>query len=344
MEQYVEALTREIELVQAEELLQPATIFIGGGTPTCLPLPLLERLLLAVRPLAGTALQEYTIEANPGTLTLEKLQLMKAMGVTRISIGVQSDREEQLRLLGRIHGYAEAEQSVALARQAGFANINLDLMYGLPGQTATQWEQTLRHGLELKPEHISLYQLNIEEGTLLGQQLKNGQLAVFDDEEAWTMYRLAQQLTHQAGYEQYEISNYAQPGFASMHNQVYWRLDNYLAFGLGACSFVAPRRWHNVDQMAVYLQMLAQGVLPRQEGEALSHEEFMSETVFMALRMNCGLADAAFQQRFGLTVTEAFPVAVAKCQTEGWLEYTQGYWRLTEQGRVLGNLVFMEFV
>lgn len=345
MEEYLTALERELELGVEQYEIEAQTIFIGGGTPTCLPPDLLAGLLAKVAKLLVTpALQEYTVEANPGTLTEEKLAILRRFGVNRISLGVQSDKEEQLRLLGRIHSYAEVEQSVALARQAGFTNLNLDLMYGIPGQTVADWEETLQHVLTLKPEHISLYQLNLEEGTPLYQQWQKGVIEQFDDEVGEEMYRLAQKITTEYGYEQYEISNYARAGFASLHNQVYWRTEDYLAFGLGACSFVSPKRWNNLTSLTEYRQAIGAGKLPQGAAEELTREERMSETVFMALRMNQGLAESMFRQRFGIGLAEAFVEACQKCQDEGWLEYVDGYWRLTESGRVLGNLVFLEFV
>ena len=345
MAAYVQALCQELRLGAAQYELQPQTIFIGGGTPTCLPLELLQQLLEQVQEILVTpALQEYTVEANPGTLTAEKLNLLRELGVNRLSLGVQSDTVEQLSLLGRIHDYQEVEQSVQMAREAGFTNLNLDLMYGITNQTLEQWQATLQHVLALEPEHISLYQLNIEEGTPLYQRLQKGEIELFDDETAEEMYRAAQQITKQYGYEQYEISNYAREGFASEHNQVYWRTENYLAFGLGACSFISPRRWNNLTHLHEYQQAVFNGQLPQGEEESLTHKERMSETVFMALRMNKGLKEADFKERFGLTLEQAFPEACRKCQQEGWLEKEVGYWRLTEAGRVLGNLVFLEFI
>jgi len=318
MAAYVQALCQELRLGAAQYELQPQTIFIGGGTPTCLPLELLQQLLEQVQELLVTpALQEYTVEANPGTLTAEKLNLLRKMGVNRLSLGVQSDTVEQLSLLGRIHDYQEVEQSVQMAREAGFTNLNLDLMYGIPNQTLEQWQATLQHVLALEPEHISLYQLNIEEGTPLYQRLQKGEIELFDDETAEEMYRAAQQITKQYGYEQYEISNYAREGFASEHNQVYWRTENYLAFGLGACSFISPRRWNNLTHLHEYQQAVFNGQLPQGEEEILTHKERMSETVFMALRMNKGLKEADFNERFGLTLEQAFPEACRKCQQEG---------------------------
>lgn len=345
MEAYVQALAAEMALSAARYTVRAKTIFIGGGTPSCLPEPLLEQVLQAVQQYFVTDdLQEYTVEANPGTLTEEKLRLMKQYGVNRLSFGVQSDNARQLQMLGRIHTFAQAQEAVQMARDAGFTNINLDFMYGLPGQTLAQWRHTLKAAIALHPQHLSLYQLKIEEGTQMAQWLEQGKIEEFDDELALQMYRTSQQMLAEAGYEQYEISNYAQPGYSSAHNQVYWRTDNYLAVGLGACSWVRPLRWNNSFTMADYLAQVQAGRLPQQEPEHLTEQEQMEETVFMALRMNQGLYKVTFQQRFGKPIEAVFADALQRCISQGWLEEACGYLRLTEVGRVLGNVVFLEFI
>lgn len=345
MAAYVEALTTEVALISERYTVRARTIFIGGGTPSCLPEPLLEQVLQAVQRYFVTAdLQEYTVEANPGTLTMKKLCLMKQYGVNRLSFGVQSDQAEQLQLLGRIHTFAEAQAAVQMARAAGFDNISLDFMYGLPGQTLAQWQHTLQAALELEPEHLSLYQLKIEDGTQMAQWLEQGKISEFDDELALQMYRMAQQMLAAAGYQQYEISNYARQGYSSAHNQVYWRTDNYLAVGLGACSWVRPLRWNNTFVMAEYLEQVRAGKLPQQAPEHLTEQEQMEETVFMALRMNQGLSKATFQQRFGRPLEMVFATALQRCIDRGWLVDTGAWIRLTEEGRVVGNLVFLEFI
>lgn len=345
MERYIQALCKEMELGAGGEMLQVKSIFIGGGTPTCLPVRLLSKLLEAVERLfVGADLLEYTVEANPGTLTKEKLALLHTHAVNRLSMGVQSDHSHLLQRLGRMHSFHEVQENLTMARAVGFKNLNLDLMYGLPGQTVAQWEQTLHHVLSLSPEHISLYQLKIEEGTPFYQQLQQGEMDEFDEEQALMMYRLAQNITGSYGYQQYEISNYAKPGCASRHNQVYWRTENYLGFGLGACTFLRPYRWENYDEFSDYYQALDHNLLPRMEEDPLSRQALMEETVFMALRMNQGLEKAMFQGRYGCTLEEVFPAALERCCKQGWLTEKNGFWQLTEKGRVLGNLVFLEFI
>ena len=194
MELYISALINEMELVKKQFSISAKTIFIGGGTPSCLPEHLLQILLEAIyRYFVTDALQEYTIELNPGTITWAKLQLMRNYGINRLSIGVQSDTVEQLKLLGRIHSFSEAQETVQMARRLGFKNINLDFMYGIPGQTLDMWRDTLQAALELNPEHLSLYQLKIEENTVFAQWMQEGKIQEFDDEMALDMYRSALQ-------------------------------------------------------------------------------------------------------------------------------------------------------
>ena len=345
MADYVDALVKEMELAVQRYPVQPKTIFIGGGTPSCLPENLLEQVLQATqRFFVSDALVEYTIEANPGTLNEEKLRLMKLYGVNRLSFGVQSNRADHLQMLGRIHSFDEAKQAVVMARRAGFDNINLDFMYGLPGQSLEQWKETLHQAMLLEPQHLSLYQLKIEDGTVLYQWLEDGKISEFDDETALEMYRISQQMLAERGYSQYEISNYALNGRASLHNQVYWRTESYLGIGLGACSWIRPLRWNNSFDMKEYIEQVLDKRLPQQEAEHLTEMEQMEETVFMALRMNAGLAKNLFQERFGKSLEAVFGESLKRCIERGWIiEYDSAYC-LTEEGRVLGNLVFLEFM
>lgn len=344
-ERYVEALCQEIALVSGRLGWRPETVFVGGGTPTVLSLAALEQLLAALaRCFVTEALAEYTVEANPGTLTAEKLALLRRYGVNRLSMGVQSAHQAELALLGRTHTFQEAQEGVKMARAAGFNNISVDLIYGLPGQTVNDWRETLQAVLALDTEHVSLYQLKIEEGTVFGQWLETGRIAEFDDEIALEMYELGRTLLEARGYQQYEISNYARPSYASLHNQVYWLTEDYYGLGLAAHSFLRPSRFFNPTVIKDYLAPLEAGSLPQQEQETLTKREAMEETIFMGLRMNAGVELSAFQRRYGEDARQVFEEAIAKCQRNGWLEIAGDRLRLTDQGRVLGNLVFVEFV
>lgn len=344
MAQYTEALVTELRLVREKLPSVAKTIFIGGGTPTCLPDELLTQVLRAAQCWVTDKLLEYTVEANPGTVTADKLALLRQYGVNRLSMGVQSSHQQELTLLGRSHSFEDARESVRLARTAGFDNINLDLIYGLPGQTLAHWRQTLEQVLALSPEHLSLYQLKIEEDTVFGRWLEQGRIAEFDDEVAFAMYMTAHELLEEHGYYQYEISNYARPGCESLHNQAYWCTDDYYGAGLAAHSFLRPSRYFNPVAMSDYLTLLLQDRLPIQETEVLTQQQCMEETMFMGLRMNRGVDLKRFQMRYGQRADEIFAPAIDKCRRHGWLEIVDNHLRLTDQGCVLGNLVFVEFV
>ena len=342
---YLDMMEMEMSQVERNYRIYPKTIFVGGGTPTCLSEKQLERLLSVIQKyFRKDTLLEYTMEANPGTVSAEKFRLMREYGVNRLSLGVQNDQEKFLQTLGRIHSFQEAGEAVQLARSAGFSNISLDFMYGLPGQNVSDWEQTLHNALALKPEHLSLYQLKIEENTKFGKWLDEGKICEFDDAVALEMYRKGQEILHKAGFHQYEISNYARDGRESLHNQVYWRTDDYLGIGLGACSWIRPERWNNVFSIKEYEELLQAGKAPKQEPEVLTESEQMEETVFMALRMNRGVSKKVFFDRFGKTMEEVFPKALEKCFSMGWIAEDGERIYLTEDGRVLGNLVFLEFM
>ena len=257
---------------------------------------------------------------------------------------MQSARAEELTLLGRSHTFAQAKAGVRCARAAGFDNISVDLIYGLPGQSVTQWRETLEAVLALETEHLSLYQLKIEEGTVFGHWLEQGILTEFDDEVAWEMYDLGHTLLEAHGYQQYEISNYARAGRESLHNQAYWLTDDYYGLGLAAHSFLRPSRFFNPSVLKDYLVPLEKGELPQKEQEVLTKQQAMEETIFMGLRMNAGVDLEAFYRRYGEDARKVFAEAITKCQKNGWLELTKNRLRLTSEGRVLGNLVFVEFV
>lgn len=345
MMEYVEALITEMTLINAKSPCKPKTIFIGGGTPSFLPEAAVTPILAAVKKyFVSENLQEYTIEANPESLNRQKLRLYRQMGINRLSLGVQSIAQNELTLLGRNHSFQMVKDCLQSARAEGFANISLDLMYGLPEQTIDLWQKTVEEILALDVEHLSLYQLKIEENTLFGRWLKKGQITEFDDETAFEMYSLAQKMLFAKGFHQYEISNYAKAGQESQHNKAYWQTKDYLGLGIGAHSFVSPSRFFNPAQWNDYCLPLSQGRLPKQGSELLSAKECMEETVFMGLRMNEGVSLVEFFQRYGEELTEVFAQAIAKGQKNGWLFINEGYLRLTDLGRVLGDLVFVEFI
>lgn len=343
--QYLDALCAEMRLRLRGRWQHPQTIFIGGGTPTALSAHELRTLLQTLATCVDLAgVEEFTVEANPGTVDREKLAVLGGGGVNRLSFGVQSFDDGLLQTLGRIHTAQEAQEAVQLAREAGFTNVNLDLMYGLPGQSETQWRDTIAQAIALEPQHLSLYQLIPEEGTAIVRRMDAGTLPAVDEDGAARWFAAQRGWLADAGYAQYEISNYARAGFASQHNQLYWRLDDYLGLGLGATSWERPVRRTNTADFGAYCRALASGALPPAEEERLTRAEQMSESVFMALRMNDGLSLAAFHALYGEDVADVFPDAVAEGRERGWLVLEDGQLCLTDVGRSLGNWVFELFI
>lgn len=344
-ERYVEALKKEVLLRKQNLPIKLKSIFLGGGTPTCLSGGLLAHLIKFIQDSLPTVPEiEISVEANPGTVDREKLELLYKMGVNRLSFGVQSFNEELLRKLGRIHSSEDVYTSFKLARETGFANLNFDLMYGLPGQTLGDWEKTLLKVLEYNLEHISVYQLKIEEGTPFGGQLEQGLLQEFDDEIALEMYKMTDTYLSQAGFIHYEISNFAKPGYQSRHNQVYWRYEPYLGLGAGAHSFLPPQRIENFGDINSYILMLEKEELPPSASEMLTLNTAMSEMMFMGLRLLEGVNLNIFQRRFGQDARKIFSEAISRCFDRKLIECDNNRLKLTPQGLYLGNLVFEEFL
>lgn len=329
------------------------TIFLGGGTPTMLSLAQMERVLAAAAahvPLDGA---EITTEANPGTVIDEEyLRGLRSLGINRISFGVQSLHDPTLRVLGRIHTAAEALATYRQARRAGFERINLDFIFGLPGQTLEQWRWTLDQVVELQPDHFSLYSLILEEGTPLHRQVTQGSIAIPDDDASAAMYELAMERLDVAGYAQYEISNWAQSGSedgilpvqAAHHNVAYWLNADYLAFGAGAHGHVFPRRWHDILGVDQYIAACRAGKAPVAEIMELSLPDLRAETMMMGLRLNTGVSYAHFKDRCGIDLLDLYGTEVARLEAEGLVVQDAVGVRLTTTGRALGNQVFMRFL
>lgn len=376
MEAYVDALCAELAMLAdmpPAPPLAPAagpgltradlrpTIFLGGGTPTMLPIALMERVLRAadaIIPLAGA---EVTSEANPGTvLGRSYLRDLRSLGVNRVSMGVQSLHDPTLRVLGRIHTAAEARESFEDARRAGFEQINLDFIFGLPGQTQAQWAATLDEIPAWGADHFSLYSLILEESTPLYAQVTSGRLQVPDDDEAGAMYELAIERLAAAGYQQYEISNWALPRpdapptsggappapvtlSACHHNLAYWLNVDYLACGAGAHGHLYPRRY--VDTLAIneYIERAPRGAVISEVTE-LTPRDLAAETMFMGLRMTCGVSHAHIQEICGVGLDELYGPELAQLERDGLLLRDHVGVRLTARGRMLGNRVFEKFV
>jgi oxygen-independent coproporphyrinogen-3 oxidase len=360
---YVTALCQEAAWVAATAGERPTiqTIFLGGGTPSVLPLGELERLFKALdEHWIWPRGLEATLEANPGTLSLDYLRGLRALGLNRLSLGVQSAHPDELRGLGRIHTYPEVIEAVKWARQAGFDNLNLDLIFGLPGQPLASWERTLELATGLRPEHFSLYALTLEPGTPMQAWVGRGLLPEPEADLAADMYEYAMERLEQAGYGQYEISNWALAdgtgGYrACRHNLQYWRNLPYIGLGAGAHGYAGGLRVANVLAPATYIQRLKEPptagslAFPRTPatGEALviSRADEIAETMMMGLRLTReGVGAGAFAERFGLSLAEHFGPQIERLREQGLLEWASDRLRLTERGRLLGNRVFVEFV
>ena len=344
---YIEALSLELR-AQAERFgaCRAATVFVGGGTPTLLTGAQLGRLLDAARasfPFApGT---EITLEGNPGTLTRENLHAYREAGVNRLSLGMQAAQDVLLERLGRIHRMPDVVAGVRMAREAGFDNLNLDLMYGLPGQTRADWAQTLRAALDLAPEHLSCYALIVEDGTRLALALREGRMPPVpgeDDERA--MYDAAIQATRAAGLAQYELSNFARPGRACRHNLTYWECRPYLGVGLAAHSYMGGRRFGNTASMGAYMTCMRERRGTAQEDEAIGEDERMFERVMLGLRLTRGVDGARFQTDFGLTLSQRFGEPLARMVRAGLLEWDGPFLRLTRRGMDVQNAVLVELM
>ena len=373
MPAYVKALAHEITqwgvLLGKPEL---GTISYGGGTPSYLPTRDLGLLMRAT----GDAFRlqkgaEVALEANPGDMSLERAKAMRRAGFNRISVGVQSLDDQELRLLGRRHTADQAKHAVTVARRAGFDDVNVDLIFGLPYQFLATWEHTLEEAIALGPDHFSLYALTLEPGTPMEADVRSGRLPEPDSDLAAEMYLLAQRALAEAGYEQFEISNWSKPGHASRHNLVYWRNGPYLGVGPGAHSYLVAAgaagaeeaggwgvRFAGVRSPKGYMSAVQKWQAPAtglslptlrnlrflESVEPLDQATAMAEMMMMGLRLNEGVSDAEFRSRFGLSIAEQFPRAVSDCLELGLLEWADGWLRLTEPGRLLGNEAFGRFV
>ena len=347
---YVDALCKEIEgYKQLTKEYRLATIYFGGGTPSVLDVSFIEQILDAVKKsfFADMAAAEVTLEVNPGTASLEKLKRYKELGINRLSIGVQSSKEDELKLLGRIHSFEEAKQTVLWAREAGFANLSLDLMSALPGQSLENYKENVEAILALNPEHISSYSLIVEEGTPFYNQYAEGmpkESELPDEETDRAMYAYTKERLAQAGYHRYEISNYAKQGYESRHNSSYWIGTEYLGIGLGASSLFTNARYHNETDLTRYLEDIEAGDDVRREIERLVPEEQMEEFMILGLRMMRGISRAEFQKRFGKPIETVYGSALKKLKRQGLLVLEGDTIALTDSGIDVSNQVFVEFV
>lgn len=343
---YLDSLRAEISLRQTEATKGVSTLFIGGGTPTALEEEELDVFLkLLTQGFDFKSSVEQTIEGNPGTLTPEKLYILRKHGINRISLGAQSFEDSLLHQIGRIHTAAEIRDGVRLVREAGFSNLNLDLMFGLPGQTLAHWQRTLEEVLRFKPEHLSVYGLMLEEGTPLA--LNRSRIESLPDDDAQAeMYALAKEVLGREGYRHYETSNFSLPGYECQHNLGYWRGKEYLGLGPGAVSYIDKRRWKNSEDLALYEERLAAGEQPvdPQEDELLTLQELRSERIILGLRLSEGINLETFKKEFGQDIKDIYPSVLERYLKAGALVLEGSSLKMKPEYWFVANSVLQEFV
>lgn len=343
VEPYIDCLLKEIEMYQRERTFRYGTVFIGGGTPTVIEKKHLGRIMDRISPFIAED-AEITIECNPGTTTKESLAYYRHIGINRLSIGLQAWQDKLLKSIGRIHSRKEFLETLGEAKNAGFSNINVDLMFALPGQSIEMWEETLAKVCSLGIPHVSCYSLKIEEGTPLWEYYSKGLLEKIDDETDRNMYHRAIEVLEKSGLVQYEISNFAREGAECRHNLVYWHNREYLGVGAGSHSKLDGRRFWNYKELDRYIGCVGAGHYPIEDGEGINREEDMWETVFLNLRLNEGLSVKAFEARYDVSFTHRYGSKINKLAEQGLVELRDGFVRLTSKGRDLSNLVFIELM
>ncbi len=353
---YIQALCAEIRLIgECRGRLKVGTIFFGGGTPSLLTAAQFDEILQKIYLYFDVDSQaEISLEANPGTVSPGSLTDLRAAGFNRISYGVQSANPEELRMLERIHSYREVIDAFKWSRRAGFDNLNMDLIYGLPGQGLESWQTTVKLVTGLGPEHISAYALTLEHGTPFGRWAARGLLTIPDPDMAATQYEWTTEFLDSLGYGLYEISNWCQPGHECRHNLQYWRNLEYLGLGAGAHGYADGCRYSNVLRIKSYIDRLSNSSdddikFPLSPAAVNQHRntarENMQETMLTGLRLTReGISATGFQNRYGTGLTSAFGKEIEKLTAVGLLEWSGDCLRLTVRGRLIGNQVFLEFV
>ena len=343
---YVQALLKEIESYREfAKGYRVSTVFFGGGSPSILEAEQTERILKKIQEIFELEKRpEITLEMNPGTVYRRKLRCYQENGVNRLSIGLQSVNNEKLKLLGRIHTYEEFLESYELARQTGFDNISVDLISSIPGQKLEEWKEELSVLAALSPEHISVYQLILEEGTPFFEKYAEHPGALPEEEESREIYLWTGKFLKEQRYEQYEISNYAKPGRESRHNLKYWERGDYLGLGLGAASMVRNIRMSNTKDMNIYLERCGQPKTMREDVQFLEEARQMEEFMFLGLRKTRGVSRKEFRRTFGQELDMVYEKALHKCLENGMLKEHKDRIYLSQEGVLLSNLVLSEFL
>lgn len=348
VDEYIEVLGEEMRMAVERygKLIDSVeTIFLGGGTPTALSAPQITRLLTLIKQyIPMHTVTEFTSEANPDELTEDKLRALFEGGVNRLSLGVQSFDQGLLKKIGRTHSNEHVYDTIALAKKVGFTNISIDLMYGLPSQTMEQWKNSLQKAFELDLPHYSAYSLIVEPKTIFYIQYAKGRLHLPSEDLEAEMYDVLMKEMEHAGLKQYEISNFAKPGFESIHNKIYWDNDEYIGFGAGAHGYVAGQRYSNHGPIKKYMEAIEAGGLPIVHNHTVTQQERIEEQMFLGLRKVEGVPHSVFEQKFGETILSRYRTIVEQNVAAGLLESDDKGIRLTRKGRFLGNEVFQQFL
>lgn len=344
---YCKALLKElngINEILSTQNAEITSIFIGGGTPTYLSLEGWKLIKSGIDKLRKASNLEFTVEGNPGTFEYEKLRFLKALGVNRLSMGLQAWQNDLLKAMGRIHTIEDFINSYKMAKEIGFENINVDLMFGLPNQTITQWEETLRNVIKLELDHISCYSLILEEGTLFMKMYDENKLILPSEEDERNMYDMAVRLLKEAGYTQYEISNFAKLNKECKHNIVYWSMEEYIGCGASAHSFLAGRRYSNERNVESYIKRINEEGTAIEEIHINSDKDNIEEFIFMGLRKLAGVSTIEFQNKFNRDINEVYGDVINKYVETGLLTVDNGQISLTSRGIPISNLVMSDFI
>ncbi|MGM0874327.1 MAG: radical SAM family heme chaperone HemW [Bacillota bacterium] len=347
VDEYIEMLIKEIHHAAQKRKQEPLkTIFIGGGTPTALSASQLDRLLEGITNelLPTNELVEFAMEANPGELSLDKLHVLKNAGVNRLSIGVQSFNDELLHRIGRVHRREDVFRTIQQAEQVGFENMSIDLMYGLPGQTEEDFKDSLETAFTLNVKHFSAYSLIVEPKTVFYNLMQKGRLLLPPQELEAQMYELSMEQMEKQGFKQYEISNYAIPGYESYHNLTYWNNDFYYGFGAGAHGYIDGVRTSNIGPIKKYMEQIQQTGEAYNSQNAVSKEEEMEEEMFLGLRKTAGVSKEIFYKKYNVHLAQVFPQQIDKLVSLGLIIDDEQVIKLTHKGKLLGNEVFQEFI
>ena len=345
-EEYLKSLSNEMILYSSKDINKKFnSVFIGGGTPSILSTRELETLFNNMR--ANFEIlenAEITLEVNPGTVDEEKLIKLRELGVNRLSFGLQSSHDDILKYLGRIHTYEEFLENYKLAKNIGFDNINVDLMFAIPTLSIDKWKATLKEVVELKPAHISAYSLILEEGTRFYEMFENNEFDCMDEDLDLNMYHYAIEYLKEKGYMQYEISNFAKKGAECRHNIIYWQCKEYLGLGLGSHSYIENRRYYNSEEINDYMIKVNKNELPIINTENLAMEDRLEEKIFMGLRMNNGINMKEIKAEFGVELKDKFKREIEKLIIDELIEISEDRLILTSKGRDVSNKVFVEFL